>query len=70
MTGMDSMMEAIAALIAFGVQAGRLVGTLLSGIVFQWAGLIGALWVSAAFVLTAAVLSLLLHVPVRMDPGR
>lgn len=38
--------------------AGRLVGTLLSGLVFQWAGLVGALWVSAAFVLIAAALSL------------
>ena len=40
--------------------AGRLVGTLLSGLVFQWAGLVGALWVSAAFVLAAGALSLLL----------
>jgi predicted MFS family arabinose efflux permease len=40
--------------------AGRLVGTLLSGLVFQWAGLVGALWVSATFVLTAGGLSLLL----------
>ena len=41
--------------------AGRLVGTLLSGIIFQLAGLIGALWLSAAFVLIAGVLSLLLQ---------
>lgn len=40
--------------------AGRLVGTLLSGIVFQLAGLVGCLWVSAGFVLTAGVISLLL----------
>ncbi len=40
--------------------AGRLVGTLLSGIVFQMAGLVGCLWVSAAFVLIAGGISLLL----------
>jgi predicted MFS family arabinose efflux permease len=38
--------------------AGRLVGTLLSGIVFQMAGLSGCLWVSALFVLLAAGLTL------------
>jgi len=37
---------------------GRLLGTLLSGIVFQFAGFQGCLWGSAALVLTAAVLSL------------
>lgn len=37
---------------------GRLIGTLLSGVVFQLAGLVGCLWVSAAFVLTAALVSL------------
>ena len=37
--------------------AGRLVGTLLSGLVFQAAGLQGCLWVSAAFVLTAGIIS-------------
>lgn len=40
--------------------AGRLVGTLLSGLVFQFAGLIGCLWVSAGFVLLAGGISLLL----------
>ncbi|MFO7578419.1 MAG: organoarsenical effux MFS transporter ArsJ [Pelovirga sp.] len=50
--------------------AGRLFGTLLSGLVFQWAGLVGALWVSAAFVLTAGALSLLLPVALRGDSGR
>jgi len=40
--------------------AGRLVGTLLSGIVFQLAGLVGCLWVSAVFVLIAGGISLLL----------
>ena len=37
---------------------GRLVGTLLSGVVFQLAGLAGCLWVSAAFVMAAALLSM------------
>ena len=37
---------------------GRLVGTLLSGLVFQIAGLAGCLWVSAGFVMAAAMLSL------------
>jgi predicted MFS family arabinose efflux permease len=37
---------------------GRLVGTLLSGLVFQFGGLVACLWVSAAFVLIAGVISL------------
>jgi hypothetical protein len=37
---------------------GRLLGTLLSGVVFEFAGFQGCLWGSAALVLTAAVLSL------------
>jgi predicted MFS family arabinose efflux permease len=37
---------------------GRLIGTLLSGLVFQFFGLVGCLWVSAAFVLMAALISL------------
>jgi hypothetical protein len=37
---------------------GRLLGTLMSGVVFQLAGFQGCLWGSAALVLTAAVLSL------------
>jgi predicted MFS family arabinose efflux permease len=37
---------------------GRLAGTLLSGIVFQIAGLAGCLWVSMVFVILAAILSL------------
>jgi len=36
---------------------GRLIGTLLSGLVFHFGGLVACLWVSAAFVLIAAVLS-------------
>jgi predicted MFS family arabinose efflux permease len=37
---------------------GRLIGTLLSGIVFQLSGLVGCLWLSAAFVLAATLISL------------
>ncbi len=36
---------------------GRLLGTVLSGLLYQWSGLVGCLWVSAAFVLAAAVIS-------------
>ena len=38
--------------------AGRLIGTLFSGLVFQMAGLAGCLWISMLFVLAAAVLSM------------
>jgi predicted MFS family arabinose efflux permease len=38
--------------------AGRLVGTLLSGIMFQVGGLIACLWVSAGFVLVAGLVTL------------
>ncbi len=38
--------------------AGRLVGTLLSGVVFQLAGLAGCLWVSMAMILAAGIISL------------
>jgi predicted MFS family arabinose efflux permease len=37
---------------------GRLVGTLLSGLVFQFGGLTACLWVSAVFVLVAGTISL------------
>ena len=37
--------------------AGRLIGTLLSGLVFQTAGLVGCLWVSAGFLLGAGLIS-------------
>jgi predicted MFS family arabinose efflux permease len=37
---------------------GRLIGTLLSGLVFHFGGLVACLWTSSAFVLLAAVLSL------------
>lgn len=43
--------------------AGRLVGTLLSGLTYQLAGLAGCLWASMAFALGAGVLSLLLPRP-------
>ena len=39
---------------------GRLAGTILSGLLYQWQGLSACLWASAAFVLAAALLSLLL----------
>ncbi|MEW8144953.1 MAG: MFS transporter, partial [Candidatus Thiodiazotropha endolucinida] len=36
---------------------GRLLGTVLSGLIYQLHGLTGCLWWSAAFVLAAALLS-------------
>ena len=39
---------------------GRLVGTLLSGVMFYVAGVVGCLWASAAFALAAGAVSLLL----------
>ncbi len=39
---------------------GRLLGTVLSGALYQWYGLTGCLWASVAFVLGAAFLSLML----------
>ncbi|MFT5176947.1 MAG: putative MFS family arabinose efflux permease [Gammaproteobacteria bacterium] len=36
---------------------GRLIGTLLSGLTYQWAGLEGCLWVSAAMVFAAAIIA-------------
>ncbi|MNN87070.1 hypothetical protein D3C81_2045720 [compost metagenome] len=39
---------------------GRLIGTVLSGWVFQAYGLVACLWISAAFVLLAAVISMAL----------
>jgi MFS family permease len=39
---------------------GRLAGTVLSGLIYQWHGLTACLWTSAVFLLTAAALSLLL----------
>jgi predicted MFS family arabinose efflux permease len=48
---------------------GRLVGTLLSGILYQTAGLAGCLWTSAGFAAVTAALSLLLPTPRAMDLG-
>ncbi len=39
---------------------GRLAGTVLSGLLYQWDGLVACLWASVACVLAAAVLSILL----------
>jgi MFS family permease len=39
---------------------GRLAGTILSGVLYQWRGLEACLWASAAFVVCAGLLSLLL----------
>jgi MFS family permease len=39
---------------------GRLAGTVLSGLLYQWQGLEACLWASVAFVLAAGVISLLL----------
>ena len=39
---------------------GRLIGTILSGLLYQWQGLGCCLWVSAAFVLAAGAVSLML----------
>ena len=47
---------------------GRLVGTLLSGLLYQWQGLVACLWASVAFVLAAGLLSLLL--PTRVTRSR
>ncbi len=39
---------------------GRLAGTILSGLLYQWHGLTACLWTSAAFLIAAGLLSLLL----------
>jgi MFS family permease len=39
---------------------GRLIGTVFSGLLYQWYGLVGCLWASVGFVLAAGLLSLLL----------
>ncbi len=39
---------------------GRLAGTVLSGLLYQWNGLSACLWVSAGFVIAAGLLSLML----------
>lgn len=43
--------------------AGRLAGTVLSGLVYQWFGMVGCLWVATALVLAAATISLKLPDP-------
>jgi MFS family permease len=39
---------------------GRLAGTILSGLIYQWHGLTACLWVSTVFLIVAGLLSLLL----------
>jgi predicted MFS family arabinose efflux permease len=39
---------------------GRLAGTVLSGVMYEWDGLEGCLWTSTGFVLVAGALSVLL----------
>ncbi len=50
---------------------GRLTGTLLSGLLYQWQGLEACLWASVVFVLAAGLISLLLptHASRRAQPG-
>ncbi len=43
--------------------AGRLAGTILSGVVYQWFGLVGCLWTSMLFILAAGLVSLKLPDP-------
>ena len=51
---------------------GRLAGTVLSGLLYQWRGLEACLWASVVFVLAAGLLSLLLpdRSPARRRPAR
>lgn len=42
---------------------GRLIGTVLSGLIYQWFGLVGCLWFSMFFVLAAGIISLKLPDP-------
>ena len=42
---------------------GRLAGTVLSGLLYQWQGLEACLWAAVAFVLGAGRISLLLPAP-------
>ncbi len=46
---------------------GRLVGTVLSGLIYEWGGLTACLWTSAGFILVAGLLSLLLPTEVTRD---
>ncbi len=51
---------------------GRLAGTVLSGLLYQWQGLEACLWASAIFVLAAGLISLMLptHTPKRSPQVR
>jgi len=49
---------------------GRLIGTILSGLLYQWFGLVGCLWSSAGFVIAAGLVSMLLPTaPARRGRG-
>ena len=48
---------------------GRLAGTVLSGLLYEWDGLIACLWASAGFVLAAGLLSLLLPIGSAITTG-
>ncbi len=47
---------------------GRLAGTILSGLLYQWHGLTACLWTSAAFLILAGLLSLLLPTEASRSP--
>jgi MFS family permease len=47
---------------------GRLTGTILSGLLYQWHGLTACLWTSAAFLILAGLLSLLLPTEAQNRP--
>ena len=51
---------------------GRLAGTMLSGLLYQWQGLEACLWASSIFVLAAGLISLSLptHTPIKTPPIR
>ena len=49
---------------------GRLAGTILSGLIYEWHGLTACLWTSAAFILAAGLLSLMLPVSAGRSPTR
>lgn len=42
---------------------GRLIGTVLSGVIYQFTGIVGCLWVSTVFVVAAALISTALALP-------
>ena len=49
---------------------GRLAGTVLSGLLYQWQGLTACLWASVAFVLAAGLISTLLPTGARHAHAR